>query len=128
MSRVPFISVDARVIDVESGAVQAMRCNRHHGPQVFLGYWAMRNDRDGILNDRRETVSANGDWDIEMRTDISSYGSAEPHDQRFRYKICPRARSRDVIILNTEVLSSASSIRIAVKLSSVVVRRRHIAS
>jgi fatty-acyl-CoA synthase len=39
---VPFISVDARVIDVESGAVQAIGEKGEiviHGPQVFLGYW-----------------------------------------------------------------------------------------
>jgi fatty-acyl-CoA synthase len=39
---VPFISVDARVIDVESGAVLAAGEKGEivvHGPQVFLGYW-----------------------------------------------------------------------------------------
>jgi fatty-acyl-CoA synthase len=39
---VPFISVDARVIDVESGATLAAGEKGEiviHGPQVFLGYW-----------------------------------------------------------------------------------------
>jgi fatty-acyl-CoA synthase len=39
---VPFISVDARVIDVESGAAVAVGEKGEiviHGPQVFRGYW-----------------------------------------------------------------------------------------
>jgi fatty-acyl-CoA synthase len=39
---VPFISVDARVIDVESSAVLAANETGEiviHGPQVFVGYW-----------------------------------------------------------------------------------------
>jgi fatty-acyl-CoA synthase len=39
---VPFMSVDARVIDVESGAVVAAGETGEiviHGPQIFVGYW-----------------------------------------------------------------------------------------
>src|SRR5258708_25404693 len=40
---VPFISVDARVIDVESGAAVGLGEKGEiaiHGPQVFRGYWS----------------------------------------------------------------------------------------
>src|SRR5260370_6260789 len=49
---VAFISVDARVIDVESGAVLAAGETGEiviHGPQVFLGYWGHQEAAEEAL-------------------------------------------------------------------------------